>query len=179
MFYIRLNLPSKAGVFPEKLIDETIKSLGILFPKDPETDIFMRKFQFSGRLGYDYLFPLPGSMRLSEFDYWQDRLAEIYSILEDPPTTWRQKFREDLAGWFSFWGAAVAITVMTVVFGSASVGLAIWSVLIAEQSLELAREGLALARDAAKSAANTATSCVPTVSDVSMTTAIVKLVKQF
>lgn len=179
MFCIRLNSSSEAGVFPEKLIDETIKSLGILFPEDAETDIFMRKFQFSGRLGFDYPFPLPGSMRLSEFDYWQDRLAEICSILEGPPTTWRQTFREDLPGWFSFWGAAVAITVMTFVFGCISIGLAIQSLVIAEQNLKLAQEALDLARDAAKSAANTAISCVPTVSDDSMTTAIVKLVKQF
>ena len=172
-------MSSEAGVFPEKLIDETIKSLGLLFPEDAETATFMRKFQFSGRLGYDYPFPLPGSMRLSEFDYWQDRLAEICSILEGPPTTWRQTFREDLPGWFSFWGAAVAITVMTFVFGCTSIGLASRSLLIAEQNLKLAQEGLALARDAAKSAANTAPSCVPTVSEVSMTTAIVKLVKQF
>lgn len=132
----------------------------------------MKQFQFKGRPGYDYPFPLPGSTRLSDFDYWQDRLAEMYFILKGPPTTWHQRFREDLAGWFSFWGAAVAITVMTFVFGSASVGLAAWSALLAQQSLEIAREGLALARDAA-------TSCTPTTRDASMSTAVVKLVKRF
>lgn len=61
---------------------------------------------------------------------------------------------------------------MTFVFGSASVGLAVLSALLAQQSLEIAREELALARDAA-------TSCTPTIRDASMSTAVVKLVKLF
>lgn len=133
----------------------------------------MRESQFKGRPGHDYPFPVQGSTRLSEFEYWQDRLAEIYFILKGPPTTWHQKLREDPAGWFSFWGAAVAITVMTFIFGSASVGLAAWSVLIAQQSLEIAREGLVLARDAVTSAGNAATSSAPTSS------AVVKMFKEF
>lgn len=118
----------------------------------------MKQFHFRGRSGHDYPFPLPGATRLSEFDYWQDRLAEIYFILKGPPTTWRQKFHEDLVGWFSFWGVAVAITVMTFVFGSISVALAFWSIKIAQQNLEVAQDALSLARQAVTSGANIAAS---------------------
>ncbi|MCJ1265928.1 hypothetical protein MMC22_005810 [Lobaria immixta] len=163
-----------AGILPDKLIDEMIKSLGILFLQDSRTATFMEQFHFKGRLGHDCPFLLPAST-----PYLQDRLAAMYFKLKGPPTTWRQRFHEDLAEWFSFWSAAVAITIMTFVFGSTSVGPAVWSATMAKQSLEIAREGLELARHAAASNAKSALSCTQAICSVPTSTAIVKLVKRF
>src|SRR5439155_4965609 len=77
-----------------------------------------------------------------------------YSKFKAPPTTWKQKFWEQPSAFFTFWGAAVTITIATLVFGSISA-------ITAFLTLDLAQKTLNLAMDAAASASKTALDCAP------------------
>jgi len=88
----------------------------LLFPDgDPRTSKLLRRLD----QGYLSEFQIPPErVYLSDFYYWQDRLAEICFEYHSPPSTWRQIWtdRRNRLQWYTFW-LAVAIFIMTTIFG--------------------------------------------------------------
>ncbi|KAF3395394.1 hypothetical protein DPV78_008516 [Talaromyces pinophilus] len=143
--YNLANHMRRVGIIPEKAINETVMSLGLLFPENDETTSLLSKDGFDLKFP-DFPFVEPEeSPRILDFEIWQDRVEKIYQIFRAPPSTWRQRFREDPSAFFTFWGAAVTITFATVVFGFISAVTAFIAIDLAQKSLDIAADASASA----------------------------------
>ncbi|KAK4169589.1 hypothetical protein QBC43DRAFT_308020 [Cladorrhinum sp. PSN259] len=132
--FLQLQLPEdeKTGLFPPGLIEETIKTLALLFPSsDTETKQWLDKIPPStpgsagepgdeidmritqcGRLKTD-------ERRIDRFRFWRDRLVMLKQVFDEAqPKTIRQWWYDSRNGvqWYTFW-VAVLVLVLTVVFG--------------------------------------------------------------
>jgi hypothetical protein len=79
---------------PERLLQETVRSLNLLFPPwDADTASLLsgqrQNFQQTGP--YD----VPPISNLIEFQYWRDRLSELHDVVFlSPPVSWAQLWRD-------------------------------------------------------------------------------------
>ena len=120
------------------VIDETISTLRLLFPEwDSRTSKFLQRAEQSN-LAEPHI---SKHMYLSDFHHWQDRLSEICFEYQSPPANWRQIWtdRRNRLQWYTFW-LAIAIFIMTFVFGLISTITAGLQTHYAHESLLLARE---------------------------------------
>jgi hypothetical protein len=92
-----------------------------------------------------YRFEYPYNTHLSEFYFWRDRLARIHSEFQSPGPSWRHLWsdRRNPLQWYTFW-FAVAIFILTLVFGIMTTTLAFLQTIYTYQSLQLARAVAAL-----------------------------------
>ena len=76
-----------------------------------------------------------------DFFYWRDRIAEIHAESQSDPTNWKLMWRDRRhpLQWYTFW-FAVAVLVLTVIFGTISSVTACMMTRYTWQTLELARE---------------------------------------
>jgi len=140
---IRGHPSSQAALIPTTVIDETILSLRLLFPDwDPQTSKFLHKMNQAG-LVEEHAYP--DRLYLSDFHFWRDRLSEICFEYQSPPSKWRQIWadRRNRLQWYTFW-LAIAIFVLTVVFGLISSVAAVLQTIYAYQSLKLARDAVGM-----------------------------------
>lgn len=124
---------------PEALIKETILSLNLLFPDwNPRTERFLHKTSQSEVA--EAAVDAPLRLHLSDFYYWQDRLADLHLASKSAPTTWRQMWTDDRnpLQWYTFW-FAVAVLVLTLIFGIISSITASMQTRYAYESLQLTR----------------------------------------
>jgi hypothetical protein len=131
-------ISSQADVIPDAVIDETMLSLRLLFPDwDPYTSKFFNKID-QNTLGEDGVYP--ERIYLTNFHYWRDRLLEVCFEYQSPPSAWRQIWtdRRNRLQWYTFW-LAVAIFILTIVFGLISSITACMQTIYAYEALELAR----------------------------------------
>jgi hypothetical protein len=103
-------------------VHETILSLNLLFPDD---DLKTQKLLRSEKQDFHRIPPFdgPGSLSVREFDYWTDRILELYAdVYQAPATTWRQILRDQRnpQQWCTFW-LALAIAVLTLVATAATI----------------------------------------------------------
>ena len=130
-------------ILPTSLVRETLLSLSILFPNwDLRTERFLRNSQNTQL--YDYPFEYPCHAHLNEFWHWRDRLARIHHEFQSPGPGWRQLWsdRRNPLQWYTFW-FAVAILILTLIFGIATTVLTFLQTLYTYQGLQLARQAAA------------------------------------
>lgn len=127
-------------IIPHAVIDEYTKSMNLLFPSwDLKTQRFLRKRDqtFGMEAPVDY----PGSLYLSDFHFWRDRLSILFTEFSSPPPSMTQLYhdRRNVLQWYTFW-FAVLIVGLTVIFGLISSITACLSTLFTYEALLLARE---------------------------------------
>ena len=109
------------SIFPDGLLDETIRTLDLIFPfGDDRTKAYL---EAEGYVFYGLTLPRHSRYTradLNEFDYWGDRLAILYDLLEQPPSTLAAMSydRRNPMQWWTFW-LAVFFSIMTLSFGVA------------------------------------------------------------
>jgi hypothetical protein len=102
--------------YPPALIIETIHSLNLLFPHwDPRTNKYLA--QNDQHFHKIRPFDGPRTLDLFEFDYWRDRLSEVYEeIFRSPPVSWAQLWqdRRNPQQFWTFWIALIILAMTTI-----------------------------------------------------------------
>ena len=131
------------SMFPSGLLDETMRTLDILFPfGDDRTMEYLKneRQDFYGLTTPRHSRYLPAD--LNEFDYWRDRSAVLYDLLEQPPSTlvgMLYDYRRNPIRWWTFW-LAVFFSILILVFGVAGLILGFKQLRLAEKARALAVE---------------------------------------
>ena len=130
---------SDTKIIPESVTKETLLSLNLLFPNwDPRTERYLQK----ANQGFfaEATIKIPRQLYLMDFYHWQDRLAELHDESQSSPPSWKQLWtdRRNRLQWYTFW-FAVAVLVLTVVFGTITSVTACMQTRYAYESLQLAR----------------------------------------
>jgi len=154
----KLIFNSQKGLLSEVLVNETLDSLALLFPfwQSKKNEEYLTSIGFAEMIDCELHFEsLDAKISLDHFKVWRERLEKIYNLYTGPPLTQWQKLREDKIGWFTFWGAAVAIVVMTFIFGVLAITFAIlaWSKAHADADdlLDVVKELLEVVKKATES----------------------------
>ncbi|KAI9672489.1 MAG: hypothetical protein M1817_003255 [Caeruleum heppii] len=130
------------NVIEQAVIDETLLSLELLFPDwDAPTRQYLKEFEhFRNQPSVEY----PHGLYLADFHHWRDRLSYLYLQFHAPAPSFRQVWndRRNPVQWYTFW-FAVAIFVMTIVFGIITSITAIMQTRYAYESMILARRAAA------------------------------------
>ena len=132
-------IASPRKILPKDLLKETFLSLNLLFPNwDPTTERYLQKADRT--LITEFPLNIPKRLFLTDFHYWQDRIAVLLTESKAPPTSWKQLWtdRRNPLQFYTFW-FAVAILILTVVFGVISSVTACMQTRYTYQSLQLAR----------------------------------------
>jgi hypothetical protein len=89
---------------------------------------------------YGHPFEYPSHAHLNEFYHWRDRLIRIHQEFQSPGPGWRQLWsdRRNPLQWYTFW-FAVAILILTVIFGIITTILAFLQTWYTYQGLQLAK----------------------------------------
>ena len=128
------------SIFPDGLLDETIRTLDLLFPfGDDRTKKYLED---DGQVFYGLSLPRHSqfvSADLSDFQYWRDRLAVLYDVLDRPPSRipgmWTD--RRNPMQWWTFW-LAVFFSTLTLVFGIAGLILGFKQLRLSQKAHALA-----------------------------------------
>lgn len=134
---------SNVELLPHIVIDEYTKTMNLLFPSwDIKTQKFLNKkgqtFGMEGPVDY------PGSLYLSDFHFWRDRLSTLYTEFCSQPPSMTQLFngRRNVLQWYTFWFAVVILR-LAVIFGVISSITACLSTKYTYEALVIAREAAA------------------------------------
>lgn len=137
---------SNSGIIPSKVIEETLLSLHLLFPQDEQdTEKYLRNIRTSSFPEVSVI--VPEKIYLTDFIYWQDRLAELHSESLSPVTAFDSTWptlrllwndHRNPHQWWTFWFAAV-ILLLTFVFGIVTSVATCMQANYTYQSLQLAR----------------------------------------
>jgi hypothetical protein len=115
----------KHQLFPPGLLDETLRTLSLLFPPhDPDTEKFFQTVDSNTVL--DKQLGLCAPLRLTErqivnFDFWHDRLIMLKQAFDQSrPATLSQWWYDRRNGvqWYTFW-IAIVVLFLTIFFGMA------------------------------------------------------------
>jgi hypothetical protein len=110
-------------LFPLGLIEETLRTIALLFPQDDgQTEKWFRKLQNSRDV--DKLLLRCGSLRLDDrqiekFHFWHDRLVILKQAFDESrPAKLSQWWidRRNGVQWYTFW-VAVVVLILTIFFG--------------------------------------------------------------
>ena len=128
------------SIFPVRLLDETIRTLDILFPFGD--DRTMAYLEDQGQNFYGLTTPRHSrymSADLNDFDYWRDRLAVLYDLLDQPPSTLVGMLydRRNPIQWWTFW-LAVFFSTLIFVFGVAGLILGFKQLSLSQKAHALA-----------------------------------------
>ena len=94
------------SIFPGGLLNETMRTLDILFPfGDDHTMEYLKNEaqDFYGLTTPRHSRYMPAD--LNEFDHWRDRLAVLYDLLDQPPSTlvgMLYDYRRNPMQWWTF-----------------------------------------------------------------------------
>ena len=128
------------SIFPDGLLDETIRTLDLLFPfGDDRTKEYLED---EGQVFYGLNPPCHSqymSADLNDSDYWRDRLAVLYDILDRPPSRFPGMLYDggQPLQWWTFW-LAVFFSVLILIFGVAGL-------ILGFKQLDLSQKAHALA----------------------------------
>ena len=117
-------------VIPKDLIDETVKSLDLLFPfQEEKTQVFYRP---------DSSYSQPRATDFSEFRYWRKRLLELDGIFKQAPRNFYQMLvdRRNPLQWWTFW-IAVTLLLLTIFFGILTTYAGFRQIALAEELYDL------------------------------------------
>ncbi|KAL8736847.1 MAG: hypothetical protein Q9181_002262, partial [Wetmoreana brouardii] len=121
--FLELSKESKRTLLKDDLIDETLRTLGLLIPSNDARSRkwFAKKQRIlsldskTGSYG-----PLNASARqIEKFHYWRDRLVVLKQTFDDSePNTIASWWYDDrkMVQWYTFWVAALVL-LLTIVFG--------------------------------------------------------------
>ncbi|KAI0203966.1 hypothetical protein F4808DRAFT_416434 [Astrocystis sublimbata] len=121
--HLRFQKTVHQQIFPTGFIDETLRTLALLFPQnDAKTEMWLQS-QIS-EFGLDQLLTECGSLatherRFENFSYWNNRLVILKQALDDSsPQTLSQWWfdRRNGVQWYTFW-VAILVFAITVFFG--------------------------------------------------------------
>lgn len=121
--FLELSKQSKRTLLKDDLIEETLRTLGVLIPSnDPRSQGWFEKKQRA--LSLDSKAGSYGSLNASarqidQFHYWRDRLVVLKQAFDDSePNTLASWWYDDRkkVQWYTFWVAAMVL-LLTVVFG--------------------------------------------------------------
>jgi hypothetical protein len=110
-------------MFPDGFIDETIRTLALLFPQsDLKTRKWFRKLSRTSNLDChavkcDRLRAI--DRHIDNFAFWRDRLVVLKQVFDEAePSTLSQWWcdRRSEVQWYTFW-VAILVLVFTLVFG--------------------------------------------------------------
>ncbi|KAK0507430.1 hypothetical protein JMJ35_009953 [Cladonia borealis] len=113
------------SMFPDGLLDETIRTLDLLFPI---ANLRAKKYlEDEGQVFYGASLPRHSQFEpvaLNDFHYWRDRLAVLYDVLDRPSSSFRGMLydRRNPMQWLTFW-LAVFFLVLILIFGVAGLTL--------------------------------------------------------
>jgi hypothetical protein len=105
-------------LFPEELLNETIRTLDLLFPgSDDPTVAFLKEEKV--QMWIENPFDMPQATELDEFNYWKGRLAQLLGLFYGPPETVRQTLLDtrNTAQFATIWVAIFGVVFLTVLFG--------------------------------------------------------------
>ncbi|KAI4191030.1 MAG: hypothetical protein LQ346_004816 [Caloplaca aetnensis] len=127
------------SIIPRGVLQETLLSLDLLFPHwDPQTDNFLchRGQSFHQRGPFND----PRPVNVQAFNYWKDRILDLYGIYKSPSVGWAQLWtdRRNPLQWYTFW-LAVVILGLTIIFGIISTVTGVMQSYFAYEMLKLAR----------------------------------------
>ncbi len=94
------------SIFPDGLLDETIRTLDQLFPfGDDRTKKYLED---EGQVFYGLTLPRHSQFvpaDLNDFDYWRNRLAVLHDVLDQPPSRFPGMWtdRRNPMQWWRFW----------------------------------------------------------------------------
>ncbi|KAH7083683.1 hypothetical protein FB567DRAFT_89983 [Paraphoma chrysanthemicola] len=118
-----LRVQSKDSLLPEKLVEETIRTLALLFPSDdPVMKRHYRMMALESTCDDQLLhagFLVTHDRQVEKFVYWHDRLVVLKQIFDEatPKTISQWWFdRRNGVQWYTFWIAIVVLT-LTLSFG--------------------------------------------------------------
>lgn len=138
-------------MFSEDFVDETIRTLCLLFPSTDHTDNFIKRYHSLLLSEYPFLVEnrheIPATP-LTDFVIWRDRLSVLYNEYSAPGSLWND--RRNTRDWLNFWLGIGTIIILTVVFG-------VISVVLAAIGLQYSHEQLLIAKAAAVGYSNSAT----------------------
>jgi hypothetical protein len=116
-------LTSSSSIFPKGFIDETLRTLSLLFPRaDPETRKWFRKL--SKFLNLDSRASQCDTLRMADrhidrFHFWRDRLIILKEMFDESEpknlTQWWSDRRNGVQ-WYTFW-VAIVVLLLTLFFG--------------------------------------------------------------
>ncbi|EPE36969.1 hypothetical protein GLAREA_09132 [Glarea lozoyensis ATCC 20868] len=118
-----LKVQENSPMFPDGLIDETLRTLALLLPRsDVETRKWYRKV--SNKFLLDPQATQCNSLRLMDrhidrFHFWRDRIVVLKEMFDEAePRTLLQWWsdRRNVVQWYTFWVAGIVL-VLTFVFG--------------------------------------------------------------
>ncbi|KAH7065035.1 hypothetical protein B0J12DRAFT_560714 [Macrophomina phaseolina] len=113
----------RSGIIPQTLIDETLKTIDLLFPSsDPKVKLWYEKHRFEYAL--DPKAADHGSLRsedriIDNFRYWKDRICILKQEFDEgTPKTFQQWWYDRRSGpqWYTFW-IAIVVLILTIFFG--------------------------------------------------------------
>jgi hypothetical protein len=131
---------SSSSILPRPLVEETLLSLSILFPNwNVATEQFLRRSQHLEV--HDSQFEYPHYTYLDQFHHWRDRISRLSLEFQSPGPKFKHLWsdRRNRLQWYTFW-FAVAILILTIVFGIITTTLTTLQTVYAYQSLQLARQ---------------------------------------
>ncbi|KAF1963554.1 hypothetical protein CC80DRAFT_587938 [Byssothecium circinans] len=111
------------SLFPEGFVDETLRTLKLLFPKGhKDTEKWYCKLAVVEEL--DHKVPKCGYLRaddrkIEHFKYWHDRLVILKQVFDESrPSTLSQWWKDRRNGvqWYTFW-VAILVLILTIFFG--------------------------------------------------------------
>jgi hypothetical protein len=133
---------NSSTVLPRSIAEETLLSLRILFPNwNIATEKFLRR---SRNLQlHDSLFEYPCNAHLDQFYHWRGRISRLHLEFRSPGPSFKNLWfdRRNRLQWYTFW-FAVAIFIVTIVFGVITIILTALQTRYTYQSLQLARESV-------------------------------------
>ena len=117
-------------IIPKDLVDETVKSLDLLFPfQEKKTPVFYRP---------ESSYSQPRAVDFSEFRYWRKRLLELHDTFKEAPRNFYQLLvdRRNPLQWWTFW-IAVTLLVLTIFFGVLTTYTGFRQITLAEELYDL------------------------------------------
>ncbi|ETS06754.1 hypothetical protein M419DRAFT_44929, partial [Trichoderma reesei RUT C-30] len=118
--FLQVHINMNNSPFPECLIQETLNTIGLLFPShDDKTTRWLKSLaEIDPQLmRCDSI--ERHKLRFGDFNYWHDRLVILKQVLDDSsPSTLSQRWhdRRNCLRWYTFW-IAIPLFAITVFFG--------------------------------------------------------------
>ena len=118
-----MNTHQPSSLFPEGLVNETLRTLALLFP---QSDRHIKSWfeSLPNSLALDSKFMTCGQLRskdrqVEKFKFWHDRIIILKQVFDESrPSTISQWWHDRRNGvqWYTFW-VAIMVLALTVFFG--------------------------------------------------------------
>ena len=126
--------------FPPELIEETLRTLELLFPfGNKKAKKMLKEEKMMSLYTAEEDIPEPRKDGIASYTYWRNRLLTLQDLLDRPPETVYQTIRDrrNLSSWTALWGGVVFIFILTLLFGILATVYTIKQYALAVRSYEL------------------------------------------